>query len=404
MNFLKRHWWWVLVLGSTAVLMAAGLVLSFMLHSEKSRDEAVIKKSLSALQGVRQFFNPEAAKKAAAAAEYRDKQLKDIQKYVEQPKSAWDVLVPEVFPVYNEEKQRTRLFDFRSRYVVKLQSFMPRMNAGDPESLSGGVVTVALFAKAPSTASPGSFYWDPWISPASGEPPHNQAENQNSLRESQDNIWLQEDIVDAIKRTNDTWFKSRDLPVAEQTVANSVVKELREIVIGRAADEVAGGTGRTFASSYSGEGLRYRYVSAGAGPGQGGPAVAGRAAPEAHGVRAPVPSGLASNNNGGRFLALPFKVTVTADGGNYLELVRQLGGTRSFITVESVEYAILSETEGGARTLFLAQAGQRSLYGPRALATVVIRGTSLIFEASDKEGGRPTLPPTTATAAAGTNP
>lgn len=403
MSFLKRHWWWVLVLGTTAVLMVVGIVLSILFSNEESRNEAVIKKSLNALHGVKQLYTPEAAKKAAAAADYRDQQFKDIQKYVAQPKNVWDVLVPEVFPVYNEEKQRRLLFEFRSRYVVKLQSFMPRMNAGDPESLSGGVVGVALFAKAPSTASAGSFYWDAWISPASGEPPHNQVENQTALRESQDNLWLQEDIVDAVKRTNDLWFKSRDLPASEQTVANSVVKELHQIVIGRAADEAAGAGGRSFASSYSGESTRYRFVAAGAGSG-GMPAVAGRAAPEAPGVRAPVPSGLASNNNGGRFLVLPFMVTATVDGGNYLELVRQLGGTRSFITVESVDYAILPETEAGVKTLYLTQAGQRSLYGSRALATVVIRGSSLIFEATDKEGGRPTLPPTTATAAAGMNP
>jgi hypothetical protein len=403
MSFLKRHWWWVLVLGTTAVLMVVGIVLSLLLAHEKSRNEAVINNSLKALRGVKQFYTPEAAKKAAAAAEYRDQQFKDIQKYVEQPKSAWDVLVPEVFPVYNEEKQRRLLFEFRSRYVVRLQSFMPRMNAGDPELLSGGVVGVALFAKAPSTASAGSFYWDSWIPTTAGEPPHNQAENQTALRESQDNLWLQEDIVDAIKRTNDLWFKSRDLSAAEQTVANSVVKELHEIVIGRAADEATGGGGgRSFASSYSGESTRYRFVGSGTAPG-GLAAAAGRAAPEAPGVRAPVPSGLASNNNGGRFLVLPFKLTVTADGGNYLELVRQIGGTRSFITVENVDYTILPETESGVKTLYLTQAGQRSLYGPRALATVVIRGTSLIFEAADKDGGRPTLPPTTATAAAGTS-
>lgn len=400
MSFLNRHWWWVLVLGTTAVLMGVGVGLWAWRNAEASRDAKVIKNSLKALQGVKQLYCREAAEKAATAASYREQQLKEIQKYVEQPKNAWDVLVPDVFPSYKERRQ---LFEFRSRYLVKLQSFMGRMNAGDPDQLNG---VVALFAKAPSTTSPGSFYWDPWASPGV-EPPTEHEVNQAALRESQDNIWLQEDIVDAIKRTNDLWFKSRDLPASEQTVANSVIKELGGpstpgIIIGRAADE----GGKSFATSYSGDNARYRYVTPAGVPGQGGMGLppGSKGAPEAPGVRAPVPSGLASNNNGGRFLALPFKVTVTADAGNFLELIRQLGGTRSYITVENVEYTILPETDAGTHTLFLSQTGQRVLYGPRALATVVIHGTSLVFQAADKEGGRPTLPPSTAVAATGTNP
>jgi hypothetical protein len=402
MSFLKRHWWWVLVLGSTAVLMGLGVGLFFWWHAEASRDQMVLDKSLNALRGVKQFYNPKAAEKAAEAAEYREKQLLDIQKYVAQPESVWDVLVPGVFPNYTA---RSQLFEFRTRYLTKLQSFLPRMNAGDPEQLSGGVVGVALFAKAPTTANAGSFYWGEWISPASA-PPESRETNQVNLRESQDDIWLQEDIVDAIRRTNDLWFGSREIPPGERTVANSVVKELREIIIGRAADDVS--SARPFATSYAGDSPRYRYVTAGPGAGVG--AGLGRLLPEAPGVRAPVPSGLASNNNGGRFLVLPFKLTVTADGGNYLELVRQLGGTRSYITVESVDFTMLPETEAGAKTLYLTQAGQRTLYGPRALATVVIRGASLIFELAERndkgelERGRSTLPPQSAqSAATGTN-
>ena len=64
------------------------------------------------------------------------------------------------------------------------------------------------------------------------------------------------------------------------------------------------------------------------------------------------------------------------------------------------------KTEAGAKTLYLTQALQRTLYGPRALATVVIRGTSLIFELTERndkgelERGRSTLPPQSAQSAA----
>jgi hypothetical protein len=236
-----------------------------------------------------------------------------------------------------------------------------------------------------------SFYTAPWIPEktlreGAGGLTQQQVV-QGLLRDSQDDLWLQEDIVWAIKRTNDTHFDGLQLEKSQRKVATAVVKELLEILIG--ADNVdRGRTGGMMGGTRPG---RYRYLTE---PGAKSPGTMGAASagePETT-ARGQTMTGRVTNNNGNRYQVLPFRVRVIADAGNYLELVRQLTGSRSFITVENVQYDIIPEKEEayrGARMMRPNMADRTEVYGVRPLAVVTVWAESLVFAIP---GARPTTP------------
>jgi len=396
MDFLKRQWWWVLTIGLALIGSGVAGVFWYLAASQEMQRKSVLSLSMKKLNGLDRFYNDDAVRVLGDAAAYRQKEFEEAQKDLKMAGS-WDVLVPGIFPEYRES---TQVYEFKNRYPARLAALMQTLNAGDPAQLVGGAtIQVSMLAK------PDVFYTAPWI------PERNlksKAEVMADLRNSQDDLWLQQDICLAIKRANDVFFDSPDGQKLGRTVAAAVVKELHEIGIGRQFDQVPAG-GKGFSAVYAANSPRFRYVLGGGGPGPLGVATGGAGPsgsktefPEAGNVRAPTLTGHAGNNNGGRYRVLPFRIAVVADAGNYLELVRQLGGTRSFITVENVQYSIIPESEAGYRSngVFVTQPRQRlEVYGRRALAHVVITGESLIFEVP---GGRPTLEPKTAEAGSAT--
>jgi hypothetical protein len=419
MDFLKRHWWWVITIGLAVVGSGVAGFLWYSAARQETEYSRTLGASLKELRNTTRYYNEAAAKVAKDAADYRDRpkdaadsrdkpQLAEIRDYLMMA-SSWkeDVLVPRIFPQYTDT---TDILAFKTLYQRRLADLMQTLNAADPAQLSGGPIQVAMLAK------PDAFYTAPWIT-ASGFAAEKAVVMAN-VRQSQDDLWLQQDICRAIKQTNDTYFETADakkqaefLKVGVRTIPVAVVKELQQIGIGPKYDRTPV-TGRSFSAAYVNNSLRYRYV-AGGGPAMGGPALGGPPGAPGKGeiaevkddVRSPTLTGRASNNNGGRYKVLPFAIKVIADAGNYLELVRQLGGTRSFITVEDIDFTIIPEADAAyhSANLALPQAADRlKVYGPRALAVVVITGESLVFEHYDEKGNpsRPTLPPKTETAAA----
>lgn len=265
---------------------------------------------------------------------------------------------------------------------------MTVLDAVDPVEKPAAALTKTVFASA------GVFYTDPWMQQAEqdGLPPRDMT--IENLRRDQNALWLMEDIVLAIRRTNSTYFENADIPENQRNVTHAVVKEIHEISLGEQAATIPDSVG--VQSSRSRTGQWYREVEAQRTGRRGGPGAIDaetEGAPEVEGRASGTLTGRASNNNGDRYKVLPFRLVVICDAGNFAELIRQLDGTRSMMTVGQVRYLVIPETESsyGQFNLMVPDVQSRvQIYGERPLAQLVIVGESLVFQ---HRGARPTLPP-----------
>lgn len=376
MEFLKRHWWLVATLGAMVVLSVLAVLLVGHFQGQRDRRVTILNRSKSALPAAGDLYSEEAAEKLTRATAYRQEELERIRQYL-QRQGNWQVLVPGVLDGMPSDIEVLR---FRDLYDVKLAEFIDRLGAIDPEA-EGSVppTEVQMFT------SPAVFHRQPWI-----DQPQRPAEalRLKLIRTSQDDLWLMEDVVEAIRRTNDIGYDAQALATPERTIQHSVIKELDEIAIG-----VGVLPGRTSQSSAT----RFLYLGKpqdsgmGGGSGFGQPTATGEQSYPESNERAPTLTGRASNNNGGRFKVLPFRVTVLADASRWPELLRQLSGTRSFITVLDTSVKMVPEIDQGYRQGGLAQPDEATrirIYGERPLARVTLVCESLIFQIP---GARPTV-------------
>jgi hypothetical protein len=378
MEFLKRQLWLAVTLGVTVVLSLPFLYIWFSSQSKQSEREKVYKKSRDLIQRTKPYYNKEAGSYLEGAAYYRDEQREKILKS-QRKGQRWPLLVSGILPDWPGEG---KVFEFKALYRQKIQEFMKTLNAVDVEDLVGGDITATMFAKEER------FFAAQWI--IETQLIRDRDIMMEGLRQAQDDIYIQEDIVEAIKRTNDFYFESMKLPDSERTVKNAVVKELVQIGIGRDYDRLPSSTKPDSPGYNVMSGGRDRVVESkgpsGLVPGQ--TAQAG----EVPGKRFAGMTGHASNNNGEKYRVMPFRLVVIVDAGNYQELLRQLGGTRSFFIVEQVRFEIIPEIDAGYKGYELAmqEASSRLLYyGKRPIAQLVLVGESLIFN----DTGRPTLKP-----------
>ncbi len=381
MNLFRRHWWLVATLGAMVVLGGTCVAMSILAQGKAARRTAVLEQSMRMLGPDVVYYNDNAVHQIKQATAYRTEQLENIQRYL-QRQGDWEVLVPGIFPQYQAE---TRIYQFKARYMTELERFKEELGAVEAPEEDEGLPPV----QHTMYTHEGSFYVAPWIG-QSKLPAFD--ERMTRLRQSQDDLWLQEDIVRAIQGANKEYFELNDVAEGERSVAGAVVKELHEIQIGA---DVLGGRGRVWARpGGSRRDQRYLYVASEdrtARMRPGGTGEPTEQVPEAD-ARARTLTGRASNNSEGRYKVLPFRVSVVADAGDYMAFVRRLSGTRSFITPLSVQYEIVYENENAYRELLrnVTQDTRVSIYGPRPLAKVTVTGESLIFQV---EGARPTLPP-----------
>jgi len=378
MGFLKRHLWLVATLGAMVVLSAVAVVLWSSYRGRLANREGVLKRSEAALRQMRYYYNRNTARKLEAATKLRQGELSDILDYLRR-QSKWEPLIPGIFPRYRNEAQ---VFEFKYKYREKLNEFMDLLGAVNPAPEGGADVLKAVMFTRPE-----AFFKAEWIN--QNVLPDNPDEVMKRLRESQDDLWLMEDVVRAIRRTNDRYFEVMEIEPADQTVAHAVVKELHSIEIGADKVDLARTVGM-------GRGRRYLFIgqeteAPGMRPGMGTRSPS-REPQEVVG-RAMTLTGRASDTSKGRYWVLPLKVTVIADAGNYAELLRELTGTRSFITVDNLTYEVIPETESAYRSFNLMQpkeATRIEVYGDRPLARVTLWCESLVFRVT---GARPTVPP-----------
>ena len=376
MEFLKRQLWLAVTLGVTVVLSLPFLYMWFSSQDKQSGREEVYKKSRDLIQKGKPYYNKKAADYLEWTAKHLDEQREKIVK--SQRKQNWPLLVNDILPDWSGD---ARVFEFKNRYRQKLQDFLKTLNAVDVKDLVGVDITATMFAKEES------FFVAQWIIDIQLN--RDRDIKMEGLRQSQDDIYIQEDIVGAIKRTNDQYFSSMELPDDQRTVRNAVVKELIQIGIGRAYDHLPSSTNPDTPSQMGGR--RDRVIEGKSATSMGSSRFGQRTkVDEAPGGRAKSMTGHASNNNGKKYKVLPFRLAVIVDAGNYHELLRQLSGTRSFFIVEQVRFEIVPENETGYKNYELAMpdASSRLLYyGQRPIAQLVLVGESLIFN----DTGRPTL-------------
>jgi len=379
MEFLKRQLWLVITIGVMVVLSFPFLYMWFSSQGKKSAREKVYRASQEKIVGSEPYYNSKMAEYLERAAEYRTGQRKKVLKS-QRGQQDWPLLVKNILPTWPGD---ARVFEFKNLYRQKLQEFMRILSAVDVDDLGGGEITATMFAKEER------FFAAQWI----GETRlagHDVV--MEGLRQSQDDIYIQKDIVNAIRRTNDLYFEK--LPENKRTVRNAVIKELVQIGIGRAYDTLPTSI-KPESREYAGE-WRNRVVEDKDSSGPGGGGFGSRQqtkAPEVTDTRAKSMTGHASNNNGEKYNVLPFRLVVIVDAGNYHELLRQLGGTRSFFIIEQVRFKIIPEIESSYKSFELAMVSDASsrlrYYGERPIGQLVLVGESLIF----KDTGRPTLKP-----------
>lgn len=372
MGFIKRHMWLVATLGAMVVLSALCVVFLFLWQGRYQAYAKVLEKSKRQLSGGAQYYNEEAAEKLKGAARFREEKHKELLNYLRQVK--WTELIPHIFPKY---KSDTQVYNFKIKYKGALQDFMKTLGAASFEPGKAPPLTrVQMYVRSDA------FFKDAWIEQTALPPTPEMI--MKKLRDSQDDLWLQETIVGAIKRTNDLYFAAMGTAEDNQTVATAVVKELHEIRIG--AQYLP--TNRFMGGS---RGRRFLYAGEKADE-FAGLTLAPSTEEEQVDKRAPTLTGRASDNCNRRYFVLPFRVTAIVDAGNYAELIRQLTGTRSFITILDVNYEVIPEVESAYRSFGLMRSDQTTrheVYGrDRPLARVTLWGESLLFRI---DGGRPTV-------------
>ncbi len=423
MRFIKRHLWLVILLGVMIVLSGAALGGMFVFRSSAARREKVLAESLKAINAMKSagLYQENAGKYLQEAAERRRAQVARIEQEICQPK-LWvpmpltdgkpDGIVPFKLVGTGDDGQQHQLLRDAAgkfyyldsgvaRYVdaSKVKEEVPKTT--EIESFRYHYTNTALpklrslfngaewdpnarnqpdpnYASATVYVRPGAFHVESWIS---GLKPLDEKDVLQRLREAQDNLWLQEDIAEAIRRTNDAFFDRAGIsPEDRKSPRFAVIKELRKIDIG--AQAVGLGRGAS-----EGEAARYLFVEA--------PVQGAEAKPTE--VKALTLTGRATDNSKGRFRVLPFRVEVIADAGNGPELIGQLSGSRSFITVLNVSQEIVPD-DAEKYKLFLQRPDWKArhyIYGARPLARLILTCESLVFTL---ENARPTTPLKTAAA------
>lgn len=378
MELIKRHMWLVVTLAVMVVLSAGACVAMAMYKGRGDGYVAVLAKSYKVLSGINVFYTDEASRALNETTQHRKKQIATIEKFVLQS-GKWRPLVPGIFPRYRSNPD---VYKFKERYRKdKFTEFRETLGGVTWDNEKGA--TGLLPQDATMYIRSDAFYKDPWIDQGTLGPDRKRIMQQ--LIERQDDLWLQEDIVAALKRSNDTCFDSDGVDADKRTVAAAVVKELHAIRIGVQFMPRGRSSRRSTRYLYIGDeptdASTDYYGMGGAAEEQEATDVEGQAL---------TLTGRASDNNGQRYYVLPFKVVLIVDAGKWPEIVRQMTGSRSFITVLNVEYEQIPEVESAYRGK-LARSDPKErvfVYGRRPIGQLTLWCESLVFRL---KGARPTV-------------
>lgn len=369
MEIVRRHAFWFAFGAIFLALLAVEAWFTLAWRGDAKVLEKSFKLSDSKLGKMALKYNKpsiDGLKKASKAIKGENA---DIVDYIRQMGAERKPAVDQLFPSPPPKKADLQLGLMKDTYEDELQRLMNTLGAVDVEdedTPAEELLKAGVFASLEE-----SFHKPKWLE-GMGLPTIVQA------REGQENLWLTEDIVNAIKIVNDNFFGSKAGQGRPQTVANAPIKQLLGLRIGDGHASLKKGGGA--------RGKRYRRAT-------GKRARASRTrhpktktpqpekVPEAESL-----TGHASENP--LYNVLPFRLDVIADNELGGMLIRELAGGESFITIEAVSIeAVDRESIAKPRSDGLKVA---KLYGSRGLVRLIIIGESLVFELP---GGRVTTPP-----------
>lgn len=357
METIKRH---AFLLGLAAGVVVVSLAVALTVYLVYVAPNADMRGTLS---GTRtrakslmsgRLFSQDLVKQMADQVEDRKKQHEELLNYIRGLGRQRKPLVDGLFPTSTDISLR---HSFKTEYDKALEGFMQRLKATTPKRQAAKgkepsedwqkevdryrSFTMLVHAKQ-------SFQRPDWID-------RQDAPSMEMVRQSQEDVWLMEDIVEILAGMNAEVAKARKV---EPKLANVPVKELIEIRVGGEAAVLQD-------SKMSGIGTRYRVVAA----------TGGKPDEAAELPRAPTQSG--RNPKPGFFEILPFRLAVVVEAQYAGELVRRLKGRETFLSCEAWQMKPITDVSFERSNDFMG--ASREDYGKEGLVRLEVVGESLVF-------------------------
>lgn len=363
MDFAKRHLF-LLGLGAGVLALAVLILLlvQFGYRSPNAAMEAQLGGAVRRAQslGGGTLYDEAVVEALKAAVQERRTRYEETLAYIAKRGRERKVLVPNLFPTTTDT---TLLHTCKTEYKAALERFMARLGAVDPTLPADAPEAVKMakldeINKAVMLVNPGyAFHRPDWVDKP-------EAPNLDLVRYGQENLWLMEDLVEIVAKTNEAYIGQKP-----RTIANAVIKELLEIRIGNDQAILEGGRGAGGAGRY-------------------------RGAAGAEGVREASLTGRASRP--GFCLVLPWRVVVVADARIFGDLMRRLKDRETFLTVDGALVEPITEKAfaQGSKQFNVSDLKQ---YGGAPVVRLTLTGESLVLQLPE---GRVTTPPEVLQAAA----
>lgn len=372
METIKRH---AFLLGLAAGVVVIALAVVLMVYFVYVGPNAATRRMLTSTRsratalGKGKLFSEDLVNQMAEQVDRRKKQYDELLGYAKSLGAARKPLIEGLFPTSTDVNLRHR---FKAAYDDALARFMKRLGAGTPtlpvrtgrRRGKGEADDLALaearekYRKFTMFAHPKQSFERPsWVDDPK-QPP-----SPEESRFGQEDIWLMEDIVETIVRTNDDVLKNKN---ATPVVANAPVKELIEISIGCDSATLSNTKMQSTSERYR---PVYTPAARGGSGGQEG--------------RAPTLSGRCSKH--GSYLVLPWRLAVVVEARYAGELIRRLKGGETFLSVEA--WRMDPITANSFEQMRNLTANLRGDYGKQGIAYMEVVGESLVFQLP---GGRVT--------------
>jgi hypothetical protein len=205
MDFAKRH---LFLLGLGAgVFVLAVLILLFVQFGYRSPNAAMeaqldgaVRRAQTLAGGT--LYDEAVVEALKAAVQERRTRYEETLAYIAKRGRERKVLVANLFPTTTDT---TLLHTCKTEYKAALDRFMARLGAVDPTLPSDAPEAVKMakldeIGKAVMLVNPGyAFHRPEWVDKP-------EAPNLDLVRYGQENIWLMDDLVEIVARTNEAYI------------------------------------------------------------------------------------------------------------------------------------------------------------------------------------------------------
>lgn len=357
MDWVKRHLWLVITLAVMLVLSAVALVYRHTQNATYDARKTVLENSMRQAEQI-DPVQPDAIAPLVAANEEAKKELEAIRRYL--GRHSWTLLL----------EGKPQWFRFQGRFSTALADLIQKMSGVKMNAENARLAALDGPVKASVIVRETAFQTDAVKAVVNVAVAPGDTAALQQMQMAQEDLWLIEDLVEAIAKTNSSHFKQAG--IEQPTIAETIVKELVQIEIGAGYAQLRQSTG----SKSQGRYLQVQRSSGGNSPDIAAPVDLGDPNQQAMTI-----TGHAGDNNEGKYKVLPFRMTVVVDAANSLELLRQLPFNRSFITVLNVNQTTIVDTQADyQKNLLVSTPEEReTIYGNRPLVLMEIVGESLIF-------------------------